>query len=86
VQDWRSIRGLASKCIEDDLAALIWYPVFVTEPPLAQLPQCVIAEVRWPCRGANQVMRGCGMIALGSNGQIVRETESTLALGSPNAL
>jgi 23S rRNA A2030 N6-methylase RlmJ len=38
VQDWRSIRALASKCIEDDLAALIWYPVFVTETTARATP------------------------------------------------
>jgi 23S rRNA A2030 N6-methylase RlmJ len=52
-QDWRSIRDFASKCTGDNLAALIWYPVFVKEPPLAAFAENVIAEVRWPCRGAN---------------------------------
>ena len=56
-QDWRSIRDFASKCRGDDLAALIWYPIFVKEPPLAAFAEDVIAEVRWPCRGANQMMR-----------------------------
>lgn len=78
-QDWRSIRELALKCMGDNLAALIWYPVFVKEPPLAVFAENVIAEVRWPCREANQMMRGCGMIALGPAGQIVRAIESDLA-------
>ncbi len=78
-QDWRSIRYFASKCSSHNLAALIWYPVFVKEPPLAAFAEHVIAEVRWPCRGANQLMRGCGMIALGPAGQIVRAIESDLA-------
>ena len=78
-QDWRSIRDFASKCTRANLAALIWYPVFVKEPPLAAFAENVIAEVRWPCRGANQMMRGCGMIALGAAGQIVPAIESDLA-------
>ena len=78
-QDWRSIQDFATKCSGNDLAALIWYPVFVKEPPLAAFAENVIAEVRWPCRGANQMMRGCGMIALGPAGQIVRAAESDLA-------
>jgi 23S rRNA A2030 N6-methylase RlmJ len=77
-RDWRSIRDFASRCNGDNLAALIWYPVFVKEPPLAAFAENVIAEVRWPCRGANQMMRGCGMIALGPAGQVVRAIESDL--------
>ena len=78
-QDWRSIRDFASKFTDADLAALIWYPVFVKEPPLAAFAENVIAEVRWPCRGANQMMRGCGMIALGPAAHIVRTIERDLA-------
>jgi 23S rRNA A2030 N6-methylase RlmJ len=78
-QDWRSIRELASKCTGDSLAALIWYPVFIKEPPLAAFAENVVAEVRWPCRGANQRMRGCGMIALGPAGHVVRAIERDLA-------
>ena len=78
-QDWRSIRDFASKCTGADLAALIWYPVHTKKPPLATFAENVIAEVQWPSRGANQVMRGCGMIALGFAGQVVRAIESDLA-------
>ncbi len=70
-RDWRSIRDLALMCGQKGWAALIWYPVFVKEPPLDQFAGCVITEVRWPCRGANQMMRGCGMIALGTAGQVI---------------
>jgi hypothetical protein len=85
-KDWRSIRDFASVSAQRGWAALIWYPVFIKEPPLDQFAECVIAEVRWPCSGANQVMRGCGMIALGTAGQIIalraRElSELAIALG-----
>jgi len=77
-RDWRSNRDVASKCTKDNLSALIWYPVYRNEPPLAAFAESVIKEVRWPCRGANQVMCGCGMIALGPAGQIVRAIGSDL--------
>jgi hypothetical protein len=78
-QDWRRVREVSKKFCELSSRALIWYPVFVKERPLDDLNGVVIAEVRWIARGANQVMRGCGVIAFGAASDILYEMRSPLS-------
>jgi 23S rRNA A2030 N6-methylase RlmJ len=76
--DWRRVQEVSKMFYERSARALIWYPVFVKERPLDDLAGVVIAEVRWPARGANQVMRGCGMVAFGAASGILYEMQSSL--------
>ncbi len=77
--DRRRVREVSKKFCERSSRALIWYPVFVKERPLDDLTGVVIAEVRWTTRGANQVMRGCGVIAFGAASGILYEMRSPLS-------
>lgn len=77
--DWRRVREVSEKFSERSAAALVWYPVFVKERPLDDLGGVVVAEVRWPASGANQVMRGCGVVAVGPASRILHEMQSSLA-------
>lgn len=77
--DWRRVREVSEKFSERSASALVWYPVFVKERPLDELAGVVIAEVRWPARGANQVMRGCGVVAHGAASGILHGMQSSLA-------
>ncbi len=78
-RDWRRVREVSKKFSEWSAGALIWYPVFVKERPLDDLAGVVIAEVRWPARGGNQVMRGCGVVSFGAASGILHEMQISLA-------
>ncbi len=76
--DWkRVIEGIKKFC-EGGARALIWYPVFVKKRPIEDLPGVVIAKVQWSARGANQEMRGCGMVATGATSTILLEMQKSL--------
>jgi 23S rRNA A2030 N6-methylase RlmJ len=77
--DWKRVIKVIKQFCERSGRALIWYPVFVKKRPIEDLAGVVIAEVRWPARGANQVMRGCGMVATGSVSGILYEMQNSLA-------
>jgi 23S rRNA A2030 N6-methylase RlmJ len=64
--DWRRTKEVGQRLLAQSATALIWYPIYVKEHTLQALTGCSIAEVRWPANGANQVMRGCGVIATGA--------------------
>jgi hypothetical protein len=55
-------------------------PVFVRKQPIEELAGLVIAEIRWPASGANQIMRGCGMVATGSVSAKLSEIQNSLVL------
>lgn len=76
--DWKRVPEVIKKFCERSATALIWYPVFVKRR-LEDLAGVVIAEVRWPARGANQVMRGCGMVATGAASGILHEMQKSLS-------
>ena len=57
---------------------LIWYPVFVKERNVDDLAGVLIAEVRWPATGANQKMRGCGVVAVGVAADMLSQMQSSL--------
>lgn len=76
-RDWTRIRRISMEFSEQSAAALLWYPLFVKERHLDHF-RGVIAEVRWPASGANQRMRGCGVIALGSASGILQRMQSSL--------
>ncbi len=76
--DWKRIRDIIEHFSVRGAAALVWYPVFVKDRPLDDLCGVVIAEVRWPVSGANQMMRGCGMVAVGPASDIVHNMQGAL--------
>jgi 23S rRNA A2030 N6-methylase RlmJ len=78
-RDWKRVTEIIKQFCEQNAKALIWYPVFCKKRPIEDLAGVVIAEVRWPARGANQVMRGCGMVATGSVSGILHEMQNSLA-------
>lgn len=77
--DWRNVRKVGTKFLQQDATAIIWYPIFIKERPLDHLHGAVLAELRWPATGANQVMRGCGVIAFGEASAILHGIQKDLA-------
>lgn len=77
--DWRRVRRAGAEFLQRKATAIIWYPIHVKERPLDNLRGATLAEVRWPASGANQNMRGCGVIAFGHASAILRELQSDLA-------
>lgn len=78
-QDWQRVRDVGKEIVSRNVSAIICYPVFVTERPFDEVHGALISEVRWPARSGNQLMRGCGVIACGGAGAVVRALESSLA-------
>jgi 23S rRNA A2030 N6-methylase RlmJ len=76
--DWGRVRKVSEKFRDRSATALIWYPVYVKKRNVENLAGVVVAEVRWPATGANQIMRGCGMIALGVSADILSEMQNSL--------
>ena len=77
--DWKNVGMVGTKFLQQGATAIIWYPIFIKERPLDHLHGAVLAEIRWSVSGANQVMRGCGVIAFGDASAILREIQGDLA-------
>ncbi|MGO9620858.1 MAG: 23S rRNA (adenine(2030)-N(6))-methyltransferase RlmJ [Desulfobaccales bacterium] len=77
-EDWKRVTEVIKKLCKQGANALIWYPVFIKKRPIEDLSGVVIAEVQWPASGANQEMRGCGMVATGDASGILHKMEKTL--------
>lgn len=77
--DWKRVQEVGARFLKRKATAIIWYPIFIKERPLDNLRGAVLAEVRWPASGANQVPRGCGVIAFGDASDILRDRQADLA-------
>ena len=78
-RDWRRMKEISSRFSEQYSAALLWYPVFVSDRGIGDLRDAIIAEIRWSARGGNQVMRGCGVVAFGSASGVLHRMQTPLA-------
>ena len=77
--DWKRFRQVVGTFFKRNATALVWYPVFVKDRNIDDLPGVLIAEVQWPATGANQKMRGCGVVAIGMAAEKLSQTQNSLA-------